>query len=58
MLLEIATLTLTEQARTRMKKWTRRLWTYQAENNGLESLKSVGGFTRGQGGKIRFNKTI
>ncbi|ORZ09128.1 NUC173 domain-domain-containing protein [Lobosporangium transversale] len=29
----------------------------QAENNYLESLKSVDGFTRGQGGKIRFNKT-
>ncbi|KAI1310281.1 hypothetical protein EDD11_003750 [Mortierella claussenii] len=29
----------------------------QAENNYLESLKSVDGFTRGQGGKIKFNKT-
>ncbi|KAF9305440.1 hypothetical protein BGZ74_010204 [Mortierella antarctica] len=29
----------------------------QAENNYLESLKSLDGFTRGQGGKIKFNKT-
>ncbi|KAG0291473.1 hypothetical protein BGZ96_005168 [Linnemannia gamsii] len=29
----------------------------QAENNYLESLKSVDGFTRGQGGRIKFNKT-
>ncbi|KAK3817547.1 MAG: hypothetical protein J3Q66DRAFT_369382 [Benniella sp.] len=29
----------------------------QAESNYLESLKSADGFTRGQGGKIRFNKT-
>ncbi|KAG0206664.1 hypothetical protein BGX28_001912 [Mortierella sp. GBA30] len=29
----------------------------QAENNYLESLKSVDGFSRGQGGKIKFNKT-
>ncbi|KAF9921836.1 hypothetical protein FBU30_008099 [Linnemannia zychae] len=29
----------------------------QAENNYLESLRSVDGFTRGQGGRIKFNKT-
>ncbi|KAF9573066.1 hypothetical protein EC968_009026 [Mortierella alpina] len=29
----------------------------QAENNYLESLQSMDGFTRGQGGKIKFNKT-
>ncbi|KAG0050943.1 hypothetical protein BGZ83_004275 [Gryganskiella cystojenkinii] len=29
----------------------------QAENNYLESLRNADGFTRGQGGKIKFNKT-